>query len=93
MQLGCEPDVPIPAFAEAADDRVGALAWAHLDPQAVEAYRWDQWGQYGGRYAPPEHAAEAVARRTRRLAEVEQRREAAAARKEAERIAAHGFRF
>lgn len=36
--------------------------WSHLPPEAVEAFRWERWGRYGGAYALPEHKAEAVAR-------------------------------
>jgi hypothetical protein len=64
--------------------------WAHLNPEAVAAYRWQQWGRWGGQYAPPEHRAEAV----RRAAEAERaaaQANAEKAREEAERRNVFGF--
>lgn len=64
--------------------------WGHLNPEAVDAYRWAQWGRWGGQYAPPEHRTEAVAR----AAAAEQSRAdtiAARERDEAERANTYGF--
>jgi hypothetical protein len=44
-------------------------AWSHLPCDAVEAFRWARWGRSNGRYAPPEHKAEALARAGARAAE------------------------
>ena len=68
----------VPAYAEKAEDKYGGEPWAHVDPEALSAVRFDPWAQYGGRYAPPEHKAEALRRREAKLAETERKREAAA---------------
>jgi hypothetical protein len=64
--------------------------WAHLPREAVEAYRWTEWGRYGGQYAPPEHRAEAL---TRAAALQAQRVAETAARDAEERSRADVFGF
>ena len=80
----------VPAYAEKAEDKYGGEPWAHVDPEALSALRFDLWAQYGGRYAPPEHKAKALRRREAKLAETERKREAAA---QAEREAKRVYRF
>jgi hypothetical protein len=60
VPMGTTPPT-VRAFAEAEGDSTGE-PWSHLPPAAVEAFRWSAWALYGGRFAPPEHRAEALAR-------------------------------
>ena len=60
-QLGSDGAPGLLAYIEAEGDGDGE-PWSHLPPEAVEAFKWAEWGRYGGRYAPPEHRAEALAR-------------------------------
>ena len=41
------------AYVEAEGQGTGAEAWDYLPAEAVEAFRWAEWGCYVGRYAPP----------------------------------------
>lgn len=63
---GVVPDllevVPTALRAHAEIDGGNGQPWSHLPAEAVEMYRWEVWGRYGGAYAPAEHKAEAVAR-------------------------------
>jgi len=91
VQMGESAPAGLLAYAEVAGDfTAGGQPWEHLPAEAVEAYRWATWGRFDGRYAPPEHRAEAVAR----AAEREAAREAKQAEREAEEAAradVHGF--
>jgi hypothetical protein len=49
------------AFAEVEGNGDGT-PWSHLPAEALSAYRWTAWAHWGGKYAPPEHRAEALAR-------------------------------
>lgn len=63
---GVSPDimerVPVALKAHAEIGGGDGTPWSHLPVEAVEAYRWEVWGRYGGTHAPEEHRAEAVAR-------------------------------
>lgn len=70
--LGVPGPAALLAYVEAEGQGTGAEAWDYLPAEAVEAFRWSEWAHYGGRYAPPEHRAEALARAARPItAEVE----------------------
>ena len=60
-QLGSDGTPGLLAYIEAEGAGDGT-AWSHLPPEAVDAFRWAEWGRYGGRYAPPERRAEALDR-------------------------------
>lgn len=65
--MGERPPPGLLAFAETAvDSHTGTGAWEHLNPSAVDAYRWAVWGRFNGQYAPPEHRAEALDRVARK---------------------------
>lgn len=68
VMLGEQPPPGLRAYVEAEGAGDGS-PWSHLPAAAVEAFKIAAWGRYGGRYAPPEHRAEAVARA--RAADVE----------------------
>lgn len=62
------------AFAES-DEASDGTPWSHLNPDAVEKYRWSRWLMLGGKHCPPEHREEAarrLAERDRQRAEAEQ---------------------
>lgn len=63
---GVQPDMletfPVGLRAHAEVGGGTGEPWSHLPAEAVEEYRWQAWGRAGGRYAPDEHRAEAVAR-------------------------------
>lgn len=40
--------------------------WSHLPSEALEGYRLEQWAKYGGRYAPEDRRAEALALATQK---------------------------
>jgi hypothetical protein len=79
------------AYAETELDSDGE-PWGHLPSAALESFRWAQWGRWGGRYAPAEHRAEALAR----AAAAEEAKMARMAEKRAEeaaRLDVFGFGF
>jgi hypothetical protein len=61
IMMGEQPPPGLVPFCEHGD-RQGQEPWAHLPPEAVEAFRWHAWGRYNARYAPPEHRQEALDR-------------------------------
>ena len=61
LNLGEPAPAGLLAHAETEDGGDGS-PWSHLRPEAVEAFRWAAWEHLGGKYAPPEHKAEAAAR-------------------------------
>lgn len=76
-------------YAEA-DSEGDGQPWSHLPSEAVEAFRMASWGRFQGRYAPPEHRAEAVARA--QAAEAQRAARSAEARAEEQRREdLHGF--
>lgn len=77
------------AFAEGDEDGTGE-PWSHLDPDALDAFRWGRWGRFNGAYAPPEHRAEALRRAQAADAAVAERMAAKAA-EEAARADVFGF--
>jgi hypothetical protein len=55
------PEVVLP-YVTASDDREGVPdRWAYLAPEVLDGIRLPEWGRDGGRYAPAERRAEAVA--------------------------------
>lgn len=80
---------PVRALAEAEDTGSGE-AWSHLPVDAVEAYRWAAWGRCQGRYAPPEHRAEAV-RRAQQAEAAKARHTAETQAREQARLDVYGF--
>lgn len=78
--LGERPPEGLRPYRETVGDPgQGGQPWHHLDPEAVDAYRLDQWGRHPD-HAPPERRAEAVEHWQRVLAAVEARRAAAEAK-------------
>lgn len=67
VQMGEEPPSGLRAYVEAEGEGTGE-PWSHLDPAAVESYRWARWTARP-QHAPAEHRAEALARREVRDAE------------------------
>jgi hypothetical protein len=86
---GQTPPAGLLAFAEVEETGDGQ-PWGHLDPEAVESYRWAVWGRYNGAYAPPEHRQEAL-RRARAHDEAMAARMAARSAAEAARQDVFGF--
>lgn len=89
VPMGTAPPAGLLALAEVGDSGDGT-PWSHLPPEPLEAYRWAAWGLYSGRFAPPEHRAEALARaRAADAAKVQ--RQAARLAEEAARVDVYGF--
>jgi hypothetical protein len=90
-QMGEQPPAGVVGYAEhEREEPDGIDAWCHLDPDAVAAYRWAQWGRFGAKYAPVQHKAEAVARAAARDAKRAERAAEAEA-SAAERANVYGF--
>ncbi|HEY5786186.1 MAG TPA: hypothetical protein VIT65_15565, partial [Microlunatus sp.] len=77
------------AFAEVECDG-GGEPWSHLPTEALSAFRWAAWGRWGGRYAPKQHRAEAVAR-ARAADAAKAERAAAKVAEERARLDTYGF--
>lgn len=60
--MGDEAPALLKAFHEVGQGGSGDERWDYLPAGAVEALRWSLWGRFGGKHAPAEHKAEAVAR-------------------------------
>jgi hypothetical protein len=75
---------------EVSSDLLGAEPWSHLPAEAVDRLRWARWGRFGGRDAPAEHRAEAVARAEAEEA-VRAARNASEAADQAVRADVYGF--
>jgi len=83
--MGVDGPVGLLALHEVRADAGTGEPWSHLPTEAVEAFRWAEWGKFGGKYAPPEHRAEA--RRRAQQADAERAARSAEAHAEEERAA------
>lgn len=79
----------VKAFAETNSEPTGQ-AWGHLNAEAVEEFRWSQWGRYEGKYAPPEQRLEAL-ERARVKAMAQAARSEAQRAEEAAKVDVFGF--
>lgn len=78
------------AFAETSGDEPTGQPWSHLDPTALESYRWEVWSRFDGAYAPVQHREEAQ-RRARERDAVMAERTAEHEAEQAQRADVFGF--